>query len=176
MASLPVQMPLTKKQINGFSGFPSSVAKTMTVSQKNTWSEAGVAVTELTRDGRLTVRHGTTTNRTNVQTRELSLVRAKDALVNLIQETLDASELVGTYIDDDTALRVKSVIEGVLESAKGSEVIIDYTNLKIRQLAGDPSVMEVKFQYKPAYPLNYIVISFSIDTSTGETSILDVAE
>jgi hypothetical protein len=176
MASLPVQMPLTKKQINGFSGFPSSVAKTMTVSQKNTWSEAGVAVTELTRDGRLTVRHGTTTNRTNVQTRELSLVRAKDALVNLIQETLDASELVGTYIDDDTALRVKSVIEGVLESAKGSEVIIDYTNLKIRQLAGDPSVMEVKFQYKPAYPLNYIVVSFSIDTSTGETSILDVAE
>ena len=176
LASLPVQMPLTKKQVNGFSGFPSSVAGAMTMATKNTWSDQGLAVTELTRDGRLVVRHGTTTDRSNVQTRELSLVRAKDALVNLLQETVDSAGLVGTYIDEETPARILGVIEGVLESARLSDVIIAYTNLKIRQVATDPSVMEVKFQYKPAYPLNYITISFSIDPSTGETSILDVAE
>lgn len=176
LASLPVQMPLTKKQISGFSGFPSSVTQTLTPTQKNTWGDAGIAVTELTRDGRLVVRHGTTTNRTNIQTRELSLVRAKDALVNLLQETVDSSELVGTWIDEDTPSRVKGVVGGVLEAAKGNRVIVDYQGLKIRQLPGDPSVLEVKFQYQPAYPLNYIVVSFSINTSTGETTVLDMAE
>jgi hypothetical protein len=175
LAALPVQMPLTKKQISGFSGFPSSMLQQMTVSKKNEWSDGGVAVTELTRDGRLVVRHGTTTMRTNIQTRELSLVRAKDALVTLLQETMDSSDLIGGFIDEDTPNRVKGVVAGVLEAAKTNKVIIDYTGLKIRQLPGDPSVMEVKFQYLPAYPLNYIVISFSINTSTGETTVLDLA-
>lgn len=176
IAAQPVQTPLTKKEITGFSGFPAATAAAMTLSQKNSWSETGIAVTEVNRAGRMVVRHGTTTNRTNVQTRELSLVRAKDALVNLLYETMESSELVGGYIDADTPSVVTGVIEGVLESAKGSDLIVDYTGLKIRQLLGDPSVMEVKFQYRPAYPLNYIVISFSIDTSTGESTVLDVAE
>lgn len=176
LASLPVQMPLTKKQVSGFTGIPASLRQTMTTSQKNTWSDQGIALTEVARDGRLVVRHGTTTQRTNIQTREISLVRAKDALINLLQETVDSAELVGTYIDEDTPQRVKGVIGGVLEAAKTSDVIVEYTGLKIRQLPGDPSVMEVKFQYRPAYPLNYIVVSFSINTSTGETTVLDLAE
>lgn len=175
LSSLPVQMPLTKKQVNGFSGFPTTVAQGMSVAQKNTWSDSGIAVTEVGRNGLMSVRHGTTTNRTNVQTRELSLVRAKDALVELIQQTMDASELIGTFIDADTPIRIKGVITGCLEAAKASEVIIDYTNLAIRSLSTDPSVLQVQFQYQPAYPLNYIVVSFSIDTTTGETTVLDAA-
>lgn len=175
IASLPVQMPLTKKQINGFSGFPMTMAQQMSITQKNTWSSAGVAVTEASRTGQLTVRHGTTTDRSNIQTRELSLVRAKDALVELIQQTMDSAGLIGTYIDADTPTRIKGVITGCLEAAKGSEVIIDYSNLAIRTLSTDPSVLQVKFQYKPAYPLNYIVVAFSIDTSTGVASALDTA-
>jgi hypothetical protein len=42
-------------------------------------------------------------------------------------------------------------------------------DLAVRQTSStDPTVVEVKFAYKPAYPLNYIVISFSIDMSTGD--------
>lgn len=175
LASLPVQMPLTKKEIVGFTGFPSAITQQMTNSVKNSWSDAGIAVTEQNRAGRLVVRHGTTTNRTNVQTRELSLVRAKDALINLLYETVDSSSLVGGYIDETTPTAVLGVITGVLESAKNSDVIVDYTGLKIRQLTTDPSVMEVKFQYRPAYPLNYVVISFSIDTTTGATNVVDAA-
>ena len=36
-------------------------------------------------------------------------------------------------------------------------------------------MLEAKFQYKPSYPLNYIVISFSINTTTGDTAITEAA-
>jgi hypothetical protein len=178
LASQPVQTPLTKKEIDGFSGFPADLLQTMTMTRKNALSDGGVAVTEFARSSgnRMVVRHGTTTDRTNVQTRELSLVRAKDALVNLLYETIDSSGLIGGYITEDTPAAITAVMTGVLESAKQNDVIVDYTGLAIRQRTVDPSVMEVKFAYRPAYPLNYIVVSFSIDTSTGQTTIDDTAQ
>lgn len=164
-----VQMPLTKKQVRGFAGIAPTVLSTMTTTQKNAWSSGGVAVTELARDGRLIVRHGTSTDRSNVTTREVSLTRARDALVRLVQDTTENNQLIGTPIEDDTTGRVKGIVAGALETAKQAKVIVDYVNLKVRQRSIDPSVVEVRFEYRPAYPLNYIVISFSINTTTGET-------
>lgn len=175
LASLTVQTPLTKKQIRGFAGLPASTAQTMTITAKNNWSAAGVAVTEVARDGRLVVRHGTTTKTDTINTREASLVRAKDALINLIQLTAERTDMIGSPIDDTTPIRVKGVIQGCLETALNTGIVIGYNNLKVRQTPGDPSVIEVKFQYRPAYPLNYIVVSFSINTTTGETNVIELA-
>lgn len=173
ISSLRAHEPLTKKRIYGFSGFPASVLQTMTRANKNQWSSAGVAVTELTRQNTLVVRHGVATDVSSSQSKEISLTRARDALVTLLQETLDNANLIGSYIDDDTPGRVKGIVGGVLESAVSQDTIVSYNGLKVRQLTGDPSVIEVKFQYVPAYPLNYIVISFSVNTETGETTLLD---
>lgn len=173
MAALPVQEPFTKKVIRGFSGIPASMLSTMTVAQKNTWSQEGVAVLEPQRDGRLVIRHGVTTDPTSLLTREVSLVRARDSMVNLISDVVEDSQLVGTFIDEDTLDRVKGVVQGALETATNAEIIIAYNNLKVRQRSIDPSVIEVKFQYQPAYPLNYIVVAFSINTITGETTVIE---
>lgn len=175
LSSYPMQMPLTKKTIRGFAGLPSSVVQAMTVAQKNAWSDAGVAVTEVARTGLLVVRHGTSTDRTNVNSREVSLTRARDAKVRLIQDTAERAELIGTPIDAETPIRIKGVIAGCLETAKRNGLIVDWINLKVRVRSVDPSVIEVKYEYRPAYPLNYIVISYSIDTRTGETTLLEAA-
>lgn len=175
LVSLQSQVPLTKKRVFGFSGFPASVAQTMSRANKDQWSQSGVTVTEINRQNQLVVRHGVTTATNNQQSREISLVRARDTLVTLIQETMDSSALVGSYITGDTVGRVKGIVGGVLERAVGTEVIVSYRELKARQLAGNPSVIEVKFQYMPAYPLNYIVVVFSINTETGQTAVLPQA-
>lgn len=176
LISIQSQVPLTRKRVYGFSGIPSEVLSAMTRSTKDAWSSGGVAVTEPNRQGQLIVRHGVTTATSGgIQTREISLVRARDTLVGLLQETVDGSGLVGSYIDDDTPGRVKGVVAGALELAVSNGTVVSYLDLKARQLAGDPSVIEVKFQYKPSYPLNYIVISFSINTTSGETTLLDQA-
>jgi len=165
------QEPLTKKQIRGFSGLPATMASQMTTAKKNTWSDSGVAVSEVNRDGALIVRHGTSTDRSNTLTREISLVRARDYMVALIQSTLDSSGLIGSYIEGDTVTAIGGVIEGILETAMVLEYIVGYNNVSVRQRPGLPSIIDVKFQYKPAYPLNYITVVFSVDTTTGETSV-----
>lgn len=174
-ASQPAQVPLTRKQIRGFAGIPAVFLSTMSLTQKNTWSDQGVLVAEVNRAGDLIVRHGTTTDRTNVQTREVSLVRAKDKLVGLLTDTFESAGLIGGFIDDTTNVRIQGVVTGCLETALRSELIVGYSGVKVRIRPGNPQVVEVKFQYQPAYPLNYIVVSFSINTVTGETTALDAA-
>lgn len=168
------EQPLTKKYVRGFEGVSPSLVSSMTKQNKNTWSEAGVCVVE-PRDGRLQVRHGTSTDPTNIQTREISLTRAKDSLVLLVEQSLDRSGMIGSPIYDDTPVQIKGVVSGALETAKSQGLIVDYINLKARQQSTDPSVMEIKFQYRPAYPLNYVVVSYSINTETGAISEQEAA-
>lgn len=162
------QWPLTKRNIRSFASLPNAVAQSLTTSTKNRYSEAGVAVTELTRDGRLVVRHGVTTDPSNVMTRELSLVRARDTLMQNLETTVERSGLIGTPIDQDTVFRVKGTVAGVLETAVETGLVVSYRDLKARQTTTDPTVIEVKFAYQPSYPLNYIVVAFTVDVQTGE--------
>jgi hypothetical protein len=175
LAARPSQMPLTRKYPIGFLGMPTAVKQALTKSVKNQLSAGGLCVTEVDRNGRLVIRHGLTTDyEGGVMRREISLVRAQDTLYKLIQEALDSAELIGTPIEQGTGLRVKSVASGGLEYAKSLGIIVDYVNLKVRQQSppsGDPTVIEVKFAYKPAWPLNYILVSFTIDTSTGDSTL-----
>jgi hypothetical protein len=169
MASLPAQMPLTRKDIRGFVGIPSDILATMTATVKNAWSDAGVAVLELTRQRQLVVRHGTSTDRSSLLTREVSVTRAKDEMIRTIDDTLESARLVGTPILATTVFQVKGIVQGVLESLVQEGTIESYREVKGRLQPGDPQVIEVKFEYRPAYPLNYILVSFSIDTSSGDT-------
>lgn len=171
LAALPVQTPLTRKFPKGFAGFPTAQQDRMTTSFKNSLSDGGVAVSEVDRQNRLVVRHGVSTRRDTIYTREFSLVRAKDALVNLIKDTIDRSDLIGTTIDLDTPMRIKGVMAGCLEAAVNYDVIVAYTDLKVRQQSVDPSVIDVKFQYIPAYPLNYILVTFSVNVATGADTL-----
>ena len=167
LVAQPVQNGLTKRVIRGFSGIPASVFSTMNKSTKDTWSAGGVAVTEATRSGSLVCRHGVSTLSDTQMHREVSLTRSRDTMMRLLQDTLDNSGMVGTAIQEETPLRVKGVVQGVLEQLALQEIILAYTDLKARQRPTEPSVIEVKFAYRPAYPLNYILVSFSVDTTTG---------
>ena len=172
MAALPVQKSLTKEQILGFAGLAGTP---LSNALKNQYAQGGVAVAEVDRVGRLVVRHGLTTDRTNINTAEMSVVRARDTMVTLLQNGVDQSGLVGQPIDVDTPLNVKSVVAGLLEYAVTNGVFISYTDLAVRQASTDPSVIEVKFAYRPAYPLNYILISFSINVTTGDSDLTATA-
>lgn len=171
-ARLPIQKALTKETVQGFTGI---VGQPLSNRTKNTLSDAGVAVTEANRYGNLVVRHGTSTDRTNVNTREVSLVRERDAMVSVLAVGLDDPTLIGQPITTETLLNIKGAVANLLEICVGSGVILGYTSLGVRLRSTDPSVVEVKFAYQPAYPLNYIDVSFSIDTSTGVVDITALA-
>lgn len=180
LATRTPQEPLTRKYPLGFSGMPTAVQTALRRTDKDTLAASGVTVIETDRQGRVQVRHGLTTNYAGgVLNREISIVRARDSLYSLIHDSLDTAALTGTPLTDNTPLQVKSIVAGALERAKNNTLIVDYRDLAVRQQiapSGDPTVIEVKFSYKPTYPLNYILVSFSVDTISGEvTTITPIA-
>lgn len=171
---------LTRAQVRGFTGIPTATLNAATLTNKNLWSSKGVSVIEINRLGQMIVRHGVTTSASNVGTREISLVRCQDALFELMQVTLDASEKIGDSIGPGTSLEIKSLVAGALETALANGTIRAYKDLLVSQQtlpSGDPTVIEVTFSYFPTYPLNYITVTFTLDLSTGniQTETADTA-
>jgi hypothetical protein len=142
----------------------------MTKSFMDLLSKSGVLVLQRDRAGRLSVRHGITTDVSSMTTREISIIRIADTLFQNIQQGMDNANLIGEPIDEEMPTRVKGALQGILESARLDDVIVAWDNLVVRQqssTSGDPSVIECKFSYKPAVPLNYIAVSFTIDLTAG---------
>lgn len=174
LSALPVNTGLTKKSISSFSGLSAVVKQAMTKTFKDSLSMSGVAVAEIDRLSRLSIRHGVSTDMSALNKREISMTRIADTLYAMVAINMEAADLVGQPITADMSMQVKAAMTTILEQAKLSEVIVDYLDLKVRQQtapSGDPSVMEVRFAYQPAVPLNYIVVQFSLDLTTGQTTV-----
>lgn len=159
----PVQYGLTRQVLPGFAGIAGTPIST---SLKNQYAAAGVMVIER-RNNRTVLRHGVTTDPTNVNTREISVIRARDTMVTFVQNGIDTSGLIGSPIEPTTLQSVKSIVSGLLEHLTLTGTIEAYTSLQVRQASTDPSVIEVRFGYAPSYPLNYITVVFSIDLTSG---------
>jgi hypothetical protein len=175
LASLQRQIPLTKKNVSGLSGIPNSVFTTMTMAYKNQLSASGVAVTEQVTGGGLQMRHSVTTSTVAITSRELSIIRAGDGMIEMIENTLQNSGLIGSAFTPTTLANVKSMVQGALEALLSQGLIVGYTALGVQQQITNPLVVLVQFQYQPAYPLNYIVVQYSIDTTTGSVSTVTTA-
>ncbi len=164
------QQGLTRQHVKNFSGIPSSVFLTMTTSYKNQLSAAGVAVTEISRSGILWCRHGTTTNVSSLYTTEASLVRAQDALIQLLEGAVEQAGIIGTPIGPNSIVNLQALTIGILESAVTTGLIESYQSVVATQLESLPTTIQVTFQYQPSFPLNYVTFIFSVNTTTGAVS------
>lgn len=169
-----IRRGLTQEQVFGFTGIPLPVRQEMTRSYLNRLSGAGVAVTEIGTNNRLVVRHGVTTKTDDLLSREIAVVRTGDALFRHISDGMNNVGLIGDPIDADMLMRVQGELVGLLDTAVGENVILEYLNVGVRQQTlpgGDPTAIECTFTYRPFLPLNYIIVSFSIDVSSGEVTV-----
>lgn len=156
-------LPLTRKTINGFVG----VAETYSETQKDIETQGGLMVVEHSNQGNMRVRHGVTTNFTSLFTREWTILGQQDAMVQLLRNFLDNDGLIGQVIDDLTLVNVRASTINGLQELTNSEVILGYRRVAVRQLTTNPDVVEVSFEWRPAIPLNYILLRFAVDISTG---------
>jgi hypothetical protein len=170
LAGNPAQQGLTRRTIKNFSGIPSAVFLTQTTAYKNQLSAAGVAVAEISRGGVLWCRHGVTTNPSTLYTTEISLVRAQDFLVELLEGAVEQSGIIGDPIDPNTVVNLQALTLGILESAVTTSLIEAYQNVTAMQLTSAPTMVQVTFEYQPSYPLNFVTFVFSVNTTTGQVS------
>jgi hypothetical protein len=167
--SMIAAMPLTRKTVRGFTG----PAEAQREGEKNNESQNGLMVIEKTRRNLVQVRHGVTTNPTDLLTREWSIIGQQDVMVYRIRDFLDADGLIGMPIYDTTLIQVKASAESALQSLIKDQIIRNYQNLKVRQIATTPDVLEVRYEWLPAYPLNYIVVRYSVAVLTGDITVTE---
>ena len=162
IASRSVYQSLTRKPVAGFV----DIAEARTKAQKNEDAGSGLFVIEI-RNGVMQVRHALTLDTTSTATKELSVVRAKHRVIESVRDTLD-TQIVGQVIADGEApIVVRSAVIGVLDQLRSERDIVTYGDVQSRVSSIDPTVVEVRFSYAPAFPVNYINVVFSLDLSGG---------
>jgi hypothetical protein len=178
LASNAINRGITQQVVSGFTGIGNDLRSQMDTLFKNNLSANGVAVTENGRNNRLQCRHGVTTKAADkdLTTSEISVVRAGDALFQLVSEGVTDADLIGDPIDEEMTIKVKGIVTGILESAMSDDVILAYLDVQVRQQelpSGDPTAIECMFVYRPFLPLNYITVVFSMDLTTGQVTVED---
>jgi hypothetical protein len=156
-------MPLTRKVITGWTG----VGEVEPDGQKNLESQSGLCVVEFTRRMLMQVRHGVSVDNIDMIHREWSITGQQDALVYRLRDYLENANLIGQPIYSFTLINVKSSAEAALQSLIRDGLLVGYMGLKARQLLTNPDVIEVSFSWLPAFPLNYIVVTFNISLTSG---------
>jgi hypothetical protein len=166
LAARPVSVPLTRKQV---SGVTSVTYPNYDKVQKDADAQDGLFVVEQ-KGTSVQVRHAVTLDNTSTANRELSVVRAKHRMIESIRQTID-EQIIGTVPADGNApLVVKNAVIGVLETLQQRRELVDYSGVQARTLTNDPTTVECRFSYRPAFPLNYVNVKFSLDLSAGEVT------
>jgi len=91
-------------------------------------------------------------------------------MIESLRQTIDTQIIGSVPADGNAPFLVKNAVIGVLEALRGTAELVDYQGVQARTLVGDPTTVEVRFSYLPAFPLNFVHIVFSVDL-TGATTI-----
>lgn len=172
LASRPVSSPLTRKAVSGFL----EIAEARTKAQKNEEAGKGMLVIDRNKDGLIQVRHGITLDTTSTPKRELSVVRAKHRVIESVKDTID-DQIIGQVIaDGQAALVIRAAVAGVLDQLRGDNDIVSYSDIQSRVTSLDPTTVEVRFSYAPAFPVNYVNIFFSLDLTNNTIEVSESTE
>lgn len=166
LASRPVSSSLTRKVVSGFV----ATGDSRDLQQKNADADAGLLVIEQ-KGNNLLIRHAITLDPGGSSRKELSVVRAKHRMIESVRDTLDR-RIIGSIIADATApLVVQTTVIGVLEQLRQEKDLVAYSGVQARLMSLEPTRIQVRFSYRPAFPLNYIDVVFSLDLTTGSVTV-----
>lgn len=171
IAARSVSQALTRQTISGIT----SIALSRTKTEMNADAQDGLCVI-WQRGSLVQVRHGITLDNTSTVKREISIVRAKHRVMESVRLTME-EQVIGQVIADGEAPSIIAAITGgVLDDLRTEGDIVDFSDISARTLSLDPTEVEVRFSYRPAFPVNYISVVFSLDLTTGAVGLPDTTQ
>lgn len=166
MARHGVGATLTRKSLAGIAG----VVEIKEDGDKNDDAASGLMVVHVNRLGAVEVRHGRTTNTSSAATAELNVVRAKLYMMESLRTAIDTRVIGKITADGRAPLAVTTVVSSVLENLVNRGIITTYLGVQSRLSDSNPTQVECRFAYRPAFALNNVSVEFNIDLATGTTS------
>ena len=155
---------MTRKQVAGLS----AVKDNRTTIDKNQDAASGLLVVEqITSTGSIRVRHEITTSPEDINKREFSVALQRNNMIKRVVDEIDQSIIGQIYADTAAPGRVADVVSQILRGLVNAGQLTDFSGLAAKISASDPTIVEVRWQYKPVYTVQYVQITLGINLSTG---------
>lgn len=149
-----VATPWTGRRIAGFAG----LGRRLSEQQANAVAAAGVTVIQSI-PGTLRVRHGLTTDTTNVLTQEPTVRLIADQIQQESRAILDP--FIGIKYLPGVAGQIEGRLANYLKYKKKAQIIVDYRDVKALPGADAVSIV-VAARYAPVLPLLYIDLKYTL--------------
>lgn len=150
-----VATPWTGKELVGFS----SLARSLDLVEQNRVSSSGITVLE-DRPPFLRVRHGLTTDMSNVLTRTPTV----NTIADLVQAQARAvlERYIGNKFIASSTSQIEISLTRMFSDLQRQQIINNFTGITVEADPNDPTAVNVEAYYQPVFPLLYIVINFNV--------------
>jgi hypothetical protein len=152
-ANTDVATPWTNRRLVGYT----SLARTLDAVQQNQIAQKGITVIDEAPPF-LRVRHGLTTDVTNVLTRTPTIIMIADEVQRQSRVALEA--FIGIKFLPGILSQIEGRLAMTLNALVKKHIIAAYTGIEARTNPNDPTVADVEAFYQPIFPLLYIVMTF----------------
>ena len=149
-------IPLTWKAIAGL-----TTDRIFSAADMNAIADLGNTSLFMYKGTNIICRHGMTTDHTNANTQEISVVEIEDYIKVQSIYVLEDS-YIGSIITVGLTQAIRGSLSAFMEQLIRKQVIADYDSgsISVSQDSNDPRVINIFFRVKPSYPLNWIDIKF----------------
>ena len=163
-ASRTLATSLTRKQLAGVS----SVGDSRSAVGMNQDAQSGLLVIEqIPSTGSIRVRHDITTAPGDINTREYPVTLQRNNMINIIADAIDTSIIGQIFADSSAPSKVSSRVTQILDNLVIAGNLGGYSGVTANVSNSDPTVVNVRWQYKPVYTIQYVQISFGINLTSG---------
>jgi hypothetical protein len=153
-----IATPLTNQQIVGFNRLSRRLDE-VTASQV---ALAGCTVLEPKR-GQIKIKYYLTSDPSNALTRNPRIVEIKHFIQKGLRDNLD--QFVGKKNLPSIRPQIQRVVTSYFTGLKNSNLIVNFTAIKVTPNANDPSTVDVEAYYSPVFPLNWIIVTLNLRQS-----------
>jgi hypothetical protein len=140
----------------------SQLGRTLDAVKQNQAAVAGLTVLE-DKPPFLRVRHGVTTDMTNILTKTPTIILIADDVQQQSRALLE--KFVGVKFLPGVLGQIEGQLGMLFKSMVASQIITAYTGVKAKGSPDDPTVAEIEAFYQPVFPLLYLVLTFHLRSS-----------
>jgi hypothetical protein len=156
--NVDVATPWTGRNLVGVS----QLGRILDAVKQNQLAQAGLTVLE-DRPPFVRVRHGLTTDVTNILTKTPTIMLIADDVQQQARQLLEG--FVGIKFLPGVLSQIEGQLAMLLKGMVASQIITAYTGIKAKTSPDDPTVAEIEAFYQPVFPLLYLVLTFHLRSS-----------
>ena len=153
-----VASPWTNAQLVGFS----QLGRILDAVEQNQVSVNGVTVLK-DQSPFIRVRHGLTTDMTNVLTKTPTVIQIADEVQKQSRAVLE--RFIGVKFLPGILSQVEGRMSQMFIGLVNAQIVAGYTGISANVSADDPTVAEIEAYYSPVFPLLYLVVTFNLRSS-----------